>query len=175
MKLSLRLVLLPPIVLAATACHRHGATNNETADSGVAALAQAGGSEAVRLIGTRPSWGGTVVHGAFTYITPASETGEATDPGDTGATGGTGGTAASTRASGAGRPIPVARFSGTDGISFSGSIDGRPVVLAVSVAPCADGMSDRTYPLTATLMIGGETRLGCAWTASRPFRPAAHS
>ena len=34
---------------------------------------------------------------------------------------------------------------------------------------CSDGMSDRHFPFVATLMVGGETRRGCAWSDAHPF------
>jgi len=35
-------------------------------------------------------------------------------------------------------------------------------------------MSDRTYPFTATLKIGDDTRNGCAWTEREPFSGPQH-
>ena len=40
--------------------------------------------------------------------------------------------------------------------------DGRTVRLAVTVAACSDGMSDRTYPLSVDLRVGDEALKGCA-------------
>jgi len=40
--------------------------------------------------------------------------------------------------------------------------DGRTVRLAVTVASCSDGMSDRTYPFSVDLRVGTEALKGCA-------------
>jgi len=44
--------------------------------------------------------------------------------------------------------------------------DGAPMDLILMATECSDGMSDRTYPLTARLEVGGETLNGCAATVS---------
>lgn len=90
----------------------------------------------IRLTGTEPFWGGQIEGGTFTYTTPE-------DP--------------------QGTPIPVTRFAGRGGLSFSGEMGGQPLDLAITPATCSDGMSDRTYPFVATLQIGREQREGCAW------------
>ena len=41
--------------------------------------------------------------------------------------------------------------------------------LMITPGECSDGMSDRTYPYTATLLVGDEQRQGCAWTDSQPY------
>lgn len=43
---------------------------------------------------------------------------------------------------------------------------GAPMDLILMATECSDGMSDRTYPLTARLEVGGETLNGCAATVS---------
>ncbi|HEY0043218.1 MAG TPA: hypothetical protein VGB62_01600 [Allosphingosinicella sp.] len=49
------------------------------------------------------------------------------------------------------------------GGTWSGTLTGKPFTLAVRPAPgCSDGMSDRRYPMSATLTVAGETRTGCA-------------
>lgn len=42
--------------------------------------------------------------------------------------------------------------------------DGQPLRVTLSAGPCSDGMSDRTYPLTAEVALAGETLKGCAAT-----------
>ena len=37
-----------------------------------------------------------------------------------------------------------------------------PLVVTLMATDCSDGMSDRTYPLTAKVEIGGESLTGCA-------------
>lgn len=103
--------------------------------------------EVIRLVGTEPFWGGTVEDGRFLYTTPESQVGEA---------------------------IAVTRFAGNSGLAFSGTRDGQPVDLTVTRGACSDGMSDRTYPYTATLRLGAEQRSGCAWTDRQPFTGPAN-
>jgi uncharacterized membrane protein len=43
---------------------------------------------------------------------------------------------------------------------------GNPLTITLTATDCSDGMSDRTYPLTAMVKIGDETLMGCAATAS---------
>ncbi|HEY0052633.1 MAG TPA: hypothetical protein VGB49_04395 [Caulobacteraceae bacterium] len=40
--------------------------------------------------------------------------------------------------------------------------DGQAITVAVTPGPCSDGMSDRTYPLKASVSLGSETLTGCA-------------
>lgn len=101
-----------------------------------------GEAETVHLTGTEPFWGGEVSGETLTYETPENPDG---------------------------RDIRVERFAGRGGVSWSGSLDGVSLDLAVTPVSCSDGMSDRTYPFTATLQLGDETRSGCAWTDDRPF------
>ena len=100
--------------------------------------------ETVRFTGTEPFWGGQVSGTTLTYSTP-----EVPD----------------------GTPVAVTRFAGRGGVSWSGALQGKPFRLAVTEASCSDGMSDRTYPFTATLEVLGEQRQGCAWTERRSFTP----
>lgn len=70
--------------------------------------------------------------------------------------------------------IPIERFAGRGGVSFGGELDGKPLTIAIGPDDCSDGMSDRHYPFAATLQLGDETRLGCAWTNAKPATgPAA--
>tara|TARA_R110002124_G_scaffold183769_1_gene351300 strand:- start:466 stop:960 length:495 start_codon:yes stop_codon:yes gene_type:complete len=49
----------------------------------------------------------------------------------------------------------TARYEATTGT-------GKPMSVALIATTCSDGMSDRTYPLTAVVKIDGETLTGCA-------------
>lgn len=111
------------------------------------AFAAIGPEETIRLIGTEPFWGGTVRGGELVYTTPENQAGET---------------------------IAVRRFAGNNGLGFSGQRGGAALDLTVTPGACSDGMSDRSYPFTATLRIGEEQRSGCAWTERQPFTgPAA--
>ena len=60
------------------------------------------------------------------------------------------------------RPEPV--IAGTTATWSSTASTGAELVVTVIDTPCSDGMSDRTYPLTARVVIGDETLNGCAAT-----------
>ncbi|MEZ5680578.1 MAG: hypothetical protein R3E14_04700 [Erythrobacter sp.] len=98
--------------------------------------------ETVHFTGTEPFWGGTIANGAALYTTPENNEGSS---------------------------FQVERFAGLNGVSFSGKLDDTSFDLMVTPGECSDGMSDRTYPYVATLMLGDEKREGCAWTDSQPF------
>jgi uncharacterized membrane protein len=99
-------------------------------------------NERIRFIGTEPFWGGQTEGGTLTYSTPEN---------------------------GKGETISVKRFAGRGGISVAGKLGEASLDLTVTPGDCSDGMSDRTYPYVATLRLGDETRLGCAWTDTKGF------
>ncbi|WP_298334722.1 hypothetical protein [uncultured Erythrobacter sp.] len=63
----------------------------------------------------------------------------------------------------------VSRFAGNNGLGFSGTLDEEAVSVAITPGDCSDGMSDRTYPYTATVLLGDLTLYGCAHTDLDPF------
>lgn len=93
-------------------------------------------ANAIRAIGTEPFWGAQVDGRCVTYSTPEDQQG--------------------TRV--------WAKFSESPaGRVWTGALRGKPFQLTVKPAPgCSDGMSDRTYPEEAILLVDGETRRGCA-------------
>lgn len=98
--------------------------------------------ELLRFTGTEPFWGGQAAGGTLTYTTPDNPDG---------------------------LTIRVDRFAGRNGVSFSGRLEDRDLVMAISPGRCGDGMSDRVYPFNVTLRIGDEIRNGCAWSDDHPF------
>jgi uncharacterized membrane protein len=103
--------------------------------------------EIITLAGTEPFWGMTIANDVATYTTP-----ENTD----------------------GSVFEVSRFAGNNGLGFSGRLDGADVVIAVTPGECSDGMSDRTFPYTATVVLGEQRLAGCGHTDRQPFTgPAA--
>lgn len=68
-----------------------------------------------------------------------------------------------------GQAFRVVRFSGNNGIGFSGELDGNSVQVAVTPGECTDTVSERVYPYTATLALGDQTLYGCAFTDAEPF------
>ena len=51
---------------------------------------------------------------------------------------------------------------GTTAVITSQTADGTPFVVTLITTECSDGMSDRTYPLTARVELGELTLSGCA-------------
>lgn len=98
--------------------------------------------ETVHFTGTEPFWGGEIADGAARYSTPENIEGS---------------------------QFAVTRFAGNNGVTYSGTLDGRSFDLMITPGSCSDGMSDRTYPFVATLTLGEEQRNGCAWTDSQDF------
>lgn len=92
----------------------------------------------LKLIGTEPFWNATIDGDAMIWQTPENIDGVT---------------------------VPVERFAGRGGLSFSTDLNGAAMDIAVTPGECSDGMSDRTYPFTATVQIGREQRNGCAWRA----------
>jgi uncharacterized membrane protein len=137
---------LVPLALSAAACSSNVSTpaaGTKTFDAqDTQSFAGIGPDEIVHFTGTEPFWGGQVSGGTLLYTTPDFQDGET---------------------------VAVTRFAGRNGLSFSGDLDGKPFVLALSPDACSDGMSDRKYPYTATLRVKGELRQGCAWTEKQPF------
>ena len=101
-----------------------------------------GEEETIRLTGTEPFWGGEIAGDLLTWTTPENIEGE---------------------------QIAVTRFAGRGGLSFSGTLGGETLDLAITPNPCSDGMSDRTYPYTATVQLGAQQLNGCAWSALQSY------
>lgn len=158
--LPMRNVLLFTAALALAGCQaRQGGAQADSggasASAGTASLPTAkekpydgiAAGETVHFTGTEPFWGGEVTGNTLTYSTPENQAGVA---------------------------IPVSRFAGHGGISWTGEYEGARFALAVTPGKCSDGMSDRTYPFVVTLAVSGEQRSGCAWTAGQPFSGPPH-
>ena len=130
------------IVLASLgliACQSADSSPTDEPDGAFDAIAPA---ETVYMTGTEPFWGGEISADEANYTTPENQDG--------------------TR-------FAVSRFAGNNGMGVTGEIEGRSFDLTVTPGACSDGMSDRTYPYTATLRLGDDTRFGCAWTERQPF------
>lgn len=140
MKFHLLCLMCAP-VLAVAACHGgHGANVPGNGDDHLPFHA-IGADETVHFVGAEPFWGGKVTGKTMTYATPENAKGTA---------------------------VPVSRFAGRGGLSFSGELDGKPLTLAITPAACSDGMSDARYPFAVTLRLGDDLRQGCGWTARQP-------
>ena len=138
--------LLPIALVALVACQPTAEPNQPTA-SPTQAYAGILPQETIRFTGTEPFWGGSTSAGTLSYATPEYPQG---------------------------REFKVTRFAGNNGIAISGNLEGMSFDMTITPGECSDGMSDRTYPFTATLLIGTERRNGCAWTDAQPFSGPAN-
>ncbi|WP_340588890.1 hypothetical protein [Erythrobacter alti] len=130
------LALILPVGLLATACQQDGAAGLPGDSDDTQPYAGIAENAELRLIGTEPFWGATISAGTIVWTTPDNIEGTS---------------------------APVERFAGRGGVSFSGVIEGATLDVAVTPGACSDGMSDRTYPFTATVTLGTVQHNGCAW------------
>lgn len=134
-----RHILLAAASLSLAACQQSGDSGDTRSTEVYSGIAE---DETVRFGGNEPFWGGEVRGETLVYSTPDDIEGTT---------------------------IPVERFAGNNGISFSGTLNETSFDLMITPGTCSDTMSDRTYALVATLKLGDETRMGCAWSDSKPF------
>lgn len=153
-------IMVGAAALLASACQPAGApappaadgANRDAGPTGIvssqgAAFEAIAPEETIRFVGTEPFWGGAVTGSEMVYSTPDNQAGDT---------------------------IAVSRFAGNNGLGFSGTYSGAPLDMTVTPGACSDGMSDRSYPFTVTLKLGGEQRNGCAWTDRTPFSGPAN-
>lgn len=90
----------------------------------------------VRVLGTEPFWSVEMTPDALVYSTPEGEGLRSANPGPT--------------------------VQGTTAVYAGAAADGTALVVTLIATECSDGMSDRTYPLTARVEAGNQTLHGCA-------------
>lgn len=141
-----RVLIVSAAALALAACNMrggHGAASDVPGDSDSRQpFSGIGAGEVVRFTGTEPFWGGQVKGDAMTYSTLENPQGDT---------------------------VAVKRFAGRNGLGVSGLLKGAAFDMTITPGACSDGMSDRSFPFTVTLLIGGETRNGCAWSDTHPY------
>ena len=59
-------------------------------------------------------------------------------------------------------PQPALTVQGTVATLQTRSAEGTTFEITLTATECSDGMSDRTFPLTAMVKVGEETLMGCA-------------
>lgn len=138
----MRSLLLIAAATALAACSADPDDSPEAPDGRVAAPVFAGLdlSRPVRLIGTEPFWGIQLTGAELIY-------------------------------SGVDRPEqrapqPQPLIQGTVATLETTTSAGTEIAITLTATECSDGMSDRTYPVTALVEIGGETLMGCAASAA---------
>ncbi|MFN3815854.1 COG3650 family protein [Brevundimonas sp.] len=131
-------VLAPVVTLALAACSQ-GETPDQAAPEPAApeaVLGEVNLSAPLRALGTEPFWAVNIDENGLVY-------------------------------SGVDRPEERApnvgpEMAGTTAMWSSQTDQGRALSVTLIQTPCSDGMSDRTYPLTARVEIGEEVLNGCA-------------
>lgn len=71
-------------------------------------------------------------------------------------------------------PQPRPTLQGTVATYEAKTSTGTEIAVTLTATECSDGMSDRTYPLTALVKVGEETLMGCA-ASSAAFATAGES
>ena len=90
----------------------------------------------LRAIGTEPFWSVEITPETLAYSAVDSSGLRADNPGPT--------------------------LQGTTAVYAAAAGDGTTLVVTLIATECSDGMSDRTYPLTARVEVGRQTLNGCA-------------
>ena len=102
------------LAIALPGCRGQAAPEGIPGDTGDSTpFAAIGENETVKFTGTEPFWGGEVAGSSLTYSTPENIDGT---------------------------EVPVTRFAGRGGVSWSGMYDGARFVLAVTPGSCSDGL-----------------------------------
>lgn len=135
--MRIALVAAAGLVLAVAACSESTVETPEPAAP--AAPVILGGvnlNGSLRALGTEPFWGVDINPDGLVYTAVDSPEIRAANPGPT--------------------------VQGTTAVYASATEDGTALVVTLIATECSDGMSDRTYPLTARVELGGQTLNGCA-------------
>jgi uncharacterized membrane protein len=133
----MRSILAVGLMLLATACSEPDVGPPAPAEP--AAPTILGGvdlGQPLRALGTEPFWAVDITTDAIAYSAVDSEGVRVFNPGPT--------------------------VQGTTAVYASAAEDGTALVVTLIATECSDGMSDRTYPLTARVELGGQTLNGCA-------------
>ena len=138
----MRLLILAASALILSACSQGGEAPEAPAAPAEPAPVLSGVdlSQPVRLLGTEPFWGIELTGSELVY-------------------------------SGVDRPEqrapqPKALIQGTVTTFQTRSASGTTFDVTLTATECSDGMSDRTYPLTAMVKVGDETLMGCGASAA---------
>ena len=138
-------------VVALSACSQGNeapAAPGEAPASPAPTLAKVNLSEPVRILGTEPFWGIELTGSELVYS--GIDRPEQRAP----------------------QPQPVVQ--GNVATLQARSAEGMVFDVTLTATECSDGMSDRTYPLTALVKVGEETLMGCA-AASSAFATAGET
>lgn len=131
--LAASLILAAPILAA---CEPQAPAAPETPPAPAPVLAGVDLGQPVRALGTEPFWSLEIAPDGLTFTGVDRPEARTANPG------------------------PVVQGAAAEWTARAA--DGAEWRVTLTGADCSDGMSDRTYPLTARLKIGDETLTGCA-------------
>ncbi|MNN40751.1 hypothetical protein D3C81_1548370 [compost metagenome] len=137
---------LASLIAAATALAALTACSQPTAEKAPAAAAEARTlagvdlDQPLRVLGTEPFWAVEITPAGLTYSGVDRPEQKAANPGPA--------------------------LQGTVAVWTTETEAKVPLVVTLMATDCSDGMSDRTYPLTARVEVGDESLTGCAASIS---------
>lgn len=135
--MRLALLLSAASAMAAlTACSQPAAEKAPAAPAEARTLAGVDLDQPLRVLGTEPFWAVEIAPTGLTYSGVDRPEQKAANPGPA--------------------------LQGTVAVWTAETEAKTPLVVTLTATDCSDGMSDRTYPLTAKVEIGTETLTGCA-------------
>lgn len=135
----MRLALIFATAAALTtlaACSQPAADKAPAAPVEARTLARVDLDQPLRVLGTEPFWAVEITPAGLTYSGVDRPEQKAANPGPA--------------------------LQGTVATWTTETEAKSPLVVTLTATDCSDGMSDRTYPLTARVEIGTETLTGCA-------------
>lgn len=130
------LTVLAPCVLALSACNRDKPDEPPPGSDPAMVLGGVDLSKPVRVGGNEPFWSVTVTADGMLYEGVDRPDQQAENPG--------------------------AQITGSVATWTTTTDQSVPLVITLTDTDCSDGMSDRTYPLSAQVKIGEEVLTGCA-------------
>lgn len=137
MRLVPSVLFVPAMLLALVACSpAEEPVPPETPTEPAPVLGGVDLAKPVRAVGTEPFWSVELTGTEMVYTTPESPEQKAP------------------------QPHPVVQ--GTTATYEAATADGTEIKVTLVTTECSDGMSDRTYPLTAMVKIGDRDLTGCA-------------
>lgn len=129
-------LLSAAVALSLAACSQPAEKAPDAVKAEPRALAGVDLDQPVRVLGTEPFWAVEIKPDGLTYSGVDRPEQKAANPG------------------------PM--LQGTVASWTTKTEAGADLAVTLTATDCSDGMSDRTYPLTAKVEIGGETLTGCA-------------
>ncbi|MNX30631.1 hypothetical protein D3C86_608020 [compost metagenome] len=136
MRLAILFATAAAALTTLAACSQPTAENAPVAPVEARTLAGIDLDQPLRVLGTEPFWAVEITPAGLTYSGVDRPEQKAANPGPA--------------------------LQGTVATWTTETAAKTPLVVTLTATDCSDGMSDRTYPLTARVEIGTETLTGCA-------------